>query len=161
MVRVCVFSHLSCVQVFATLRIAVCQAPLSMGLTRSELPCPPPRDLPDPGIEPISPALKADSSLLSQWESPCLFGTSPLKCVYGSLNGWFSLMFHVLGKGVILWLLSHSHFQYSFRVFLHVWSTLTQRDVLNFLSIIVGLLVFCSSSINVCFMHFGAKWLNI
>ena len=66
MVHVCVFSHLSRVQVFATLRIAVCQAPLSMGLTRSEVPCPPLGDLPDSGIEPVSPALKADSLLLSQ-----------------------------------------------------------------------------------------------
>ena len=44
------------------------QAPLSMGFSRQEywsgLPCPPPGDLPDPGIEPESPeapALKADS----------------------------------------------------------------------------------------------------
>ena len=31
----------------------------------SELPSPPPGDLPDPGIKPTSPALQADSSLLS------------------------------------------------------------------------------------------------
>ena len=44
------------------------QTPLSMGFCRqeyqSELPCPPPRDLPDPGIERVtsaSPALQADS----------------------------------------------------------------------------------------------------
>jgi len=29
------------------------------------LPCPPPGDLPDPGIEPVSPALQADSLLLN------------------------------------------------------------------------------------------------
>ena len=38
-----------------------CQAPLSMELSRQEywsgLPFPPPGDLPDPGIEPVSPAL--------------------------------------------------------------------------------------------------------
>ena len=41
-----------------------CQAPLTMGLSRQEhcsgLPCPPPGDLPDPGMEPtslMSPAL--------------------------------------------------------------------------------------------------------
>ena len=37
------------------------QAPLSMGLLRQEywsrLPCPPPEDLPSPGIESVSPAL--------------------------------------------------------------------------------------------------------
>ena len=44
------------------------QAPLSMGFSRQEywsgLPCPPPGGLPDPGIEPASPAtpaLQADS----------------------------------------------------------------------------------------------------
>ena len=42
----------------------ICQAPLSMGFSRQEygsgLPCPPPGDLPDPGIEPTflrSPSL--------------------------------------------------------------------------------------------------------
>ena len=41
------------------------QAPLSMGFSRQEywsgLPFPSPRDLSHPGIEPKSPALKADS----------------------------------------------------------------------------------------------------
>ena len=39
----------------------VCQAPLPMGFSRQEywnvLPFPPLGDLPDPGIEPVSPAL--------------------------------------------------------------------------------------------------------
>ena len=46
------------------------------GFSRQEywsgLPRPPPRDLPDPGIEPMSPAapaLQVDSLLLSHWES--------------------------------------------------------------------------------------------
>ena len=42
-----------------------CQAPLSMDLTRQEywsaLSCPSPGDLPEPGIEPGSPTLQADS----------------------------------------------------------------------------------------------------
>ena len=50
----------SCVQLFATPWTAACQAPLSMGFSRQEcwsgLPFPPPGDLPDPGIEPMSPA---------------------------------------------------------------------------------------------------------
>ena len=41
------------------------QAPLSMGFSRQEywsgLPFRPPGDLPDPGIQPASPALQADS----------------------------------------------------------------------------------------------------
>ena len=47
------------------------QAPLSMGLPRQEywsgLPCPSPGDLPNPGIEPESPALQGDSLPLSQY----------------------------------------------------------------------------------------------
>ena len=42
-----------------------CQAPLPMGFSRQEywsgLPFPSPEDLPNPGIEPRSPALQADS----------------------------------------------------------------------------------------------------
>ena len=41
----------------------------------SGLPCPPPGDLPDPGIKPESPEyteLQVDSLLLSHWESPTL-----------------------------------------------------------------------------------------
>ena len=50
------------------------RAPLSMGFSRQEywrgLPFPPPGDLPDPGIKPVSPALQANSSLLSPRGSP-------------------------------------------------------------------------------------------
>ena len=49
-----------------TLWIVARQAPLSMEFSRQEywsgLPCPPPGDLPDLGIEPMSAALPADSS---------------------------------------------------------------------------------------------------
>ena len=49
----------------ATLRTGARQAPLSMGFSRQEywsgLPFPSPGDLPDPGLEPRSPALQADS----------------------------------------------------------------------------------------------------
>ena len=61
----------------ATLWTVACQAPLSMGFSRqgcwSGLPCPPPGDLPDPGIEPQSPVLQADSLPLSHQGSPPLF----------------------------------------------------------------------------------------
>ena len=56
---------LSRVQLFATLWTVGHQAPLSMGFSRQEywsgLPFPSPEDLPDPGIEPRSPALQADA----------------------------------------------------------------------------------------------------
>ena len=49
----------------ATLQTVACQAPLSMGFSRQEYwsgwPFPSPWDLPDPGNEPRSPALLADS----------------------------------------------------------------------------------------------------
>ena len=49
------------------------QAPLCMGFSRqeywNELPFPPPGDLPDPGIEPVSPELQVDSSPLSHQRS--------------------------------------------------------------------------------------------
>ena len=50
---------------FATSWSIAHQAPLCMGFFQQEhwsgLPCPPPEDLPDPGIEPISPTWQADS----------------------------------------------------------------------------------------------------
>ena len=63
-----ILSHFSHVQLFETLWTIACQAPLFMGFSRqeywTEFPCSPPRDLPDPRIEPaspVSPALQADS----------------------------------------------------------------------------------------------------
>ena len=48
---------------FVTLWTVTYQAPLSMRFSRhkywSGLPCPPPRDLPNPGIEPTSPVSPA------------------------------------------------------------------------------------------------------
>ena len=56
---------LSPVQLFATLWTVAYQASLSMGFSRQEywsgLPLPSPEDLPDPRIEPRSPALEADA----------------------------------------------------------------------------------------------------
>ena len=56
---------LSRVQLFATPWTAAHQVSLSMGFPRqeywNELAFPPPGDLPDPEIEPMSPALQADS----------------------------------------------------------------------------------------------------
>ena len=57
-VRACMLSSLSRVQLFATPWTVAHQAPLSTGFPRQEywsgLPFPPPRDLPDPGIKPMS-----------------------------------------------------------------------------------------------------------
>ena len=56
---------LSRVRLFATPWTVAYQAPPSMGFSRQEcwsgLPFPSPGDLPNPGIEPGSPALQADT----------------------------------------------------------------------------------------------------
>ena len=61
----CVCISRSVVSDSATLWAVACQAPLSMGFSRQEywsgLPFSSPGDLPDPGIEPGSPALQEDS----------------------------------------------------------------------------------------------------
>ena len=61
-------NHLSHVQLLVILWVVADQAPLSMGFSRQEywsgLPFPSPGDLPNPGIEPMSPvslALYEDS----------------------------------------------------------------------------------------------------
>ena len=65
------FSHVCLCE---TLWTVACQAPLSMGFSRREykvgLPNPPPGDLPNLGIEPMSPAILADSLPLSHLRSP-------------------------------------------------------------------------------------------
>ena len=67
------------VQLLATLWTLAHEAPLSMGFSRQEywsgLPCPPPGDLPNPGIEPASlasPALEADFLPLYHLGNPTL-----------------------------------------------------------------------------------------
>ena len=65
---------LSHVRPFATPWTAAYQAPPSMGFSRQEywsgMPFPSPGDLPNPGIEPGSPALQGASLPLSHLESP-------------------------------------------------------------------------------------------
>ena len=57
----CVLGRFGPIQLCAALWTVARQAPLSLGFSRQEcwsgLPCPPPGDLPDPGMEPGSPAL--------------------------------------------------------------------------------------------------------
>ena len=56
---------LSCVQLFATPWTVAYKVPPSMEFSRQEhwsgLPFPSPGDLPDPGVEPVSPTLQADA----------------------------------------------------------------------------------------------------
>ena len=64
LLQACMLSHFSHVQLFVTPRTIVLQAHPSMGFPRQEywsgLPFHSPGDLPDPRIEPGSPALQAD-----------------------------------------------------------------------------------------------------
>ena len=83
LLHACVLSCFSHVWLFATSWTVALQAPLSMGFSRQEywsgLPCPPPGDLPQPGIKPASPTastLQADSLLLSFCGSPVFLQTS-------------------------------------------------------------------------------------
>ena len=59
LICVWVLSLSGCVQLFETLRTSAHQAPLSMGFSRQEhwsgFPCFSPKDLLDPGTEPVSP----------------------------------------------------------------------------------------------------------
>ena len=67
---------LRCVWLFAIPQTVAHQAPLSMGFSRQEdwsgLPFPPPGDLPDPGIKPVSPALQVDPLPLNHLGSQML-----------------------------------------------------------------------------------------
>ena len=74
-------SHFSHVQPSVTPWTVARQAPLSSGSSRqehwSELPCPPPGDLPNPGIEPMSlmsPALAGEFFTIgATWEAVFFF----------------------------------------------------------------------------------------
>ena len=67
---VCMLRHFSCVRFYSSPGSSV------HGFSKQEyysgLPCPPPGDLANPGIEPaspVTPALQADSLLMSHWGS--------------------------------------------------------------------------------------------
>ena len=73
----CVLIHFSHVQLFEILWTVAHQTPLFLGFSRQEywsgLPCPPPGDLPNPGIEPesaVAPAFRWFLLPLSHWGKP-------------------------------------------------------------------------------------------
>ena len=65
--------HAQSCQLCNSMDCIACQAPLSMGFSRHEywsrLLCPPPGDLPNPGIKPVFPAL-GQFFTLSHWGGP-------------------------------------------------------------------------------------------
>ena len=73
---------LNCVRLFATPSTVARQAPLSMGILQARImewvACPPPRHLSNPGMEPRSPALQADSLPSEPPGKPTFMGYLPL-----------------------------------------------------------------------------------
>ena len=74
---------------FVTLCSAASQAPLSLGFSRQQywtgLPCPHPGDLPNPGIEPGSPASQKDSLPTESPGNPMCVCTYAHICMYTCL----------------------------------------------------------------------------
>ena len=90
----CVYIYaqsLSCLRLFATPWPAAHQAPPSMGILQATivewLPCPPPGDLPNPGIEPRSPTLQVDSLLCEPAGKPKNTGVGSPSLLQGNLPG--------------------------------------------------------------------------
>ena len=81
------------------------QAPVSMGFPRQEywsrLPFPSPRDLPNPGMEPVSPTLQADSLPLSHLRSQ--------STTYWSVTHFTKLDFHKCNGGNTLDCVNNLH----------------------------------------------------
>ena len=85
---VCALSHFSHVQPFATSWTIVRQTPLPMEFSRqeywSQLPCPPPGDLPDPGIEPTSLKSRALAGMFfitrTTWEAHRIISSVQFSC---------------------------------------------------------------------------------
>ena len=116
-------NRFSCVWLFVTLWVVAHQAPLSMGFSRQEywsrLPCPPPGDLPDPGIEPASltsPAFPAAAAAESLQSCPTLCdprdGSPPGSPIPGILQArtleWVAISFSSAWKWKVkVKLLSH------------------------------------------------------
>ena len=95
-VHMCVCAHvcvraLTCGGLFATQRTVAHEVSVSMEFSRQEnwsgLPFPPPRDLPNPGIEPGSPALQADSlPLESSGKPPNLLHDIINACLFDDIS---------------------------------------------------------------------------
>ena len=101
--RGCMLSCFSRVLLFVTPWTVAHQFPLSVGFSRqkywSGLPCPPPRDLPDPGIKPaslMSPALASSLFTTSAtWEAqpvPKAQTCKVIEILFTLLSVWLELL---------------------------------------------------------------------
>ena len=100
----CRLSCFSRVWLFATPWTVAHQAPLSMGFSRQEywsgLPCPPPGDLPNPGIKPASPA----TSVSQVGSLPLSHQGSPNNCIPSpQFNSYYFVMFVLFLSDIILY----------------------------------------------------------
>ena len=111
----CVLSGFRCVRLLATVWTIAHRAPLSLGFSRQEywsgLPFPSPGDLPNPGIEPKSPAasaLQPDSLPLSQQAGP-ISAVSRSSSFSRVLEVWDTLSCHSESESdFILLMLKHT-----------------------------------------------------
>ena len=138
-------SHFSHVLFFATLWTVALQTPLSMGFSRKEywsgLPCPPPGDLPDPGMEPVSlksPALMGGFFTASTLQSPNnIWRGASFICLFAiclcPLVRW---LFHIFGPLLELFVILLLSFRRLCIFWLHVFY---QMCVLQIFSPICGL----------------------
>ena len=93
-------TSLSCVWLFATPWTVAYQVPPSMGFSRQEywsgLPFPSPGALPDPGIEPGSPALQTDA-LPSEPPGKHTIASLQIKSIYPSnIKGYWGFRKHCI-----------------------------------------------------------------
>ena len=122
-----VLSQFSHVQLFVTLWAVACQAPQSMGFSRqeywSELPCPLPGDLPNPGTEPeslMSYHLLPSGGFFTTsatWEVPKKYLFSTISSLFSALQSTFMIAFVPLGLNpanyIFLTLLSSVLFKFT------------------------------------------------
>ena len=132
----CLLSCFSRVWLFVSLWIVACQAPLSMRFSRQEywsgLPCPPPEELPHPGIEPLSltaPALAGGFfTTVFTWEAQKAFHNwHPPRIA--SAAGCHLIQDHAsYGGGVVVQSLSHV------RLFVTPWTAACQAPLSSTIS---------------------------
>ena len=142
----CMLSHFSSVQLCATLWTVACQAPLSVGFSREEywsgLPCLPPGDLPNPGIEPSvftspaqagrffttsttwetnvqNPRKQSQDTFLYQWKIRSNFKFSSLG------NQWFNNLRYIQIKNAIKLFINMENDQIHFR-----WKSQVQSSMI-------------------------------
>ena len=155
MLCACCAYLLSHVPLFVTLWTVAHQAPLSMGFFRQEyqsgLPCPSPRDLLNPGIEPRYPVLQADSLPSEPPEKPKNTGVGSLSLLQGiiptqELNQGLlycrQLLYQLSYQGTVCWFTSTP--QRSPNNFKLLWTHVFKQICQVIIFVIILLFIRCS-----------------